>query len=251
MDTQTLINYYDVEILIDKLCHFPNVSVSFLKTLTFEQLRIIEDLEIACVDENIAAAKARIVLKNYSWPKGLSSEAMNYALFTKHYAEGCIGDTAFYYYIFDKCIPRRGRNKNKFFMDRLATFAKASFRELWEESQSWTINGQKVTLEPNKESSKKAALLPKSGEYAADHIIKYINEDGHCIIAEAEEKPCFSVSGAIETYKDPKTRYDANYLMLHLEGTNKFYIHNYRANKTSEMIPGEDFPGYPTALKCR
>jgi hypothetical protein len=253
--SDALTNTYDSELLINELKQYSSVNYSFLSTLTLDQLRMVKDLEVTCSkNEAQAAAKARALLKNYPWPAGLSCEAMNYDLFTEHFAKGVSGETAFYYYVFDKCIERRHRNVNKLFMNRLATFAKASFRELWEESQQWTINDTQVTLEPNKESSKKAALLPQAGEYAADHIVVYVRPDGTKTVAEVEEKPCFSVSGAIEKYRDPKTRYGAAYLMMYLansDGTYKagFYIHNYITGLTSEMIPESKFPGYPDALK--
>lgn len=253
INSDALVADYDTEFFINQLISFPNVNLNFLKSLTLDQLQMIQDIEMYSKNAADAQRKAQLILKNFPWPEGLSIEAMDYEIFTKHYAEGCSGDTAFYYYIFDKCILRRGRNKNKFFMDRLATFAKASFRELWEESQVWTINETVVTLEPNKASSKKAALLPQDGEFAADHLIKF-TIDGKCFTAEVEEKPCLSVLGAIETYRDPKTRYCANYLMLYLENANAdypagFYIHNYEKNKTSQMIPENPFPGYPNALQ--
>lgn len=247
----TLMN--DTDALINQLFYYPNVSFSFLKSLTLDQLLMIQDIEINSKDEIDAQKKAQRLLKNYPWPEGLSPEAMDYDLFMKHYAEGCSGDTAFYYYIFDKCIPRRGRNINKFFMDRLATFAKASYRELWEEDQNWTINGVKATLAPNKAASKKRALLPQTGEFAADHIIRFVH-DGKCYVAEVEEKPCLSINKAIETYKEPKKRYNANYLMLYLEKANDgyksgFYIHNYATGRTSEMLLESAFPGYPEELR--
>jgi hypothetical protein len=254
INSDVLITDYDADAIISQLSHFTNINkITFLKSLTFDQLQIVQDLELNSKNELVAQSKAQALLKTYPWPCELSSEAMDYRLFAQHYAEGCSGDIAFYYYVFDKCIPRRGRNKNKFFMDRLATFAKASFRELWEESQKWTINGVEVRLSPNKASSKKAALLPQTGEYAADHIIQFV-QDGKCYTAEVEEKPCLSVADAIDTYKDPKTRYNANYLMLylgHFDGVYEpgFYIHNYTKNKTSKMLPENKFPGYPEALQ--
>jgi hypothetical protein len=247
--SDALTNDYDHELLINELQSYPAVNKSFLKTLTTDQLLIVKDLEITCSkNETLAANKARALLKAYPWPTELSSETMDYTLFSKHFEEGVEGDIAFYYYVFDKCIERRNRNQNKFFMKRLATFARASFRELWEESQKWTINNTVVNLVPNDASSKKDALLPCHGENAADHIIKY-SIDGKTFLAEVEEKPCFSINGAIEKYSNPKTRYYADYLMMYLESTNKFYIHNYRTSQTYEMIPDQAFPGYPTALK--
>lgn len=248
--SNALTNEYNRDSLISGLRHYAAVTTSFLESLTVDQLLMVNDLEITCMtDETSAANKARNLLKNYPWPEGLSTEAMDYDLFNKHFVAGVVGETALYYYVFDKCIERRGRNKNKTFMARLATFAKASFRELWEESQKWTVEGMEVTLEPNKVGSKKEALLPYRGSFAADHIIKHTDDNGKCITALAEEKPCFAVDDAIKKYKDPKTRYQANYLMLYLVPNNTFYIHNYMRNKTSEMIPEKPFPGYPNALK--
>jgi hypothetical protein len=243
----------ETDTLINQLLYYPNVTFSFLKSLTLDQLLIIQDIEVNSKDEIDAQRKAQKLLKVYPWPNGLSAEAMDYDLFMKHYAESCSGDTAFYYYIFDKCIPRRGRNINKFFMDRLATFAKASYRELWEEDQKWTINGVEVILEPNKAASKKRALLPQTGEFAADHIMRFVH-DGKCYVTEVEEKPCLSIDGAIEKYRDPKTRYNANYLMLYLEKASGsyhsgFYIHNYAKGQTSEMLLEGIFPGYPEELR--
>ena len=237
------------DLLINKLVKYPTVNYNFLASLTDDQLKIVRDLEkTAGENEKTAQAIAQYVLARYSWPNALNSKFMNYSIFNQHYANGCSGDVAFYYYIFDKCIPRRKRNSNKFFMDRLATFSMASFRELWEETQVWTINGCKAILKPNKESSKKGVLLPDDGEFAADHIIEY-----NGMTAEVEEKPCLSVLGAIKKYMDPKTRYYANYLMLFLErydGTYSpgFYLHNYTTNKTFPMIPENSFPGYPKEL---
>lgn len=247
--SDALTNEYDVDTLINELKHYPSINSYFLSTLTLDQLLIVKDLESTCsANETAAANKARALLKHYPWPAGLSSKAMDYELFNKHFAEGVNGEIAFYYYVFDKCIERRGRNQNKLFMNRLATFSKASFRELWEESQKWVINGTKVTLEPNSNSSNKAALLPYHGKNAADHIIKYV-VDGKTFTAEVEEKPCLNVNSAIEMYSDPKKRYGANYLMLYLGSTDEFYIHNYTTGQTSEMIPEQVFPGYPAALK--
>jgi hypothetical protein len=246
--SDALTNEYDVDTLINELKHYPSINSYFLSTLTLDQLLIVKDLESTCsANETAAANKARALLKHYPWPAGLSSEAMDYELFNKHFADGVNGEIAFYYYVFDKCIERRNRNQNKFFMTRLATFAKASYRELWEESQRWVINNTVVSLLPNGASSKKAALLPYHGKNAADHVIS-VTVDGNTFFADVEEKPCFSVSGAIEKYRDPKTRYDADYLMMYLESANRFYIHNYRTDKTNEMTPEHAFPGYPAAL---
>ena len=255
INSDALIAEYDTEAIIESLKNLPNINMAFLTTLTLDQLCMVQDIELQSAgNENIMHNKAKLILDNFPWPAGLSKEAMDYQLFEQHYIEGVSGDIAFYYYIFDRCIPRRGRNKNKFFMDRLATFAKASFRELWEESQTWTVQDNEVILEPNKASSKKAALLPKEGEFAADHIMKVVDNKGQVHTAEVEEKPCLSITGAIEKYKDPVKRYNAKYLMLYLERTSGeypagFYIHNYERNLTSVMIPKEPFPGYPSALQ--
>lgn len=235
-----------------------NTPVYFLTSLTLDQLLIVKDLELGKPSENeeLAASIAQHILKNSTWPAGLSNEQMDYAVFNKHYKDKSSwrGDVAFYYYIFDKCIPRRNRNISKMFMDRLATFAKASFRELWEESVNWTITQFHVKLQPNKASSKKQALLPQSGEWAADHIMEIIENNVKIFAAPAEEKPCLSVLGAIKKYEDPQLRYNANYLMLYLEkhdGTYVpgFYMHDYKHNKTHVMIPDTPFPGYPEELK--
>ena len=232
--------------LRQSLLRYPAPTAALLNSVTYDQLQTIKELEeLACTKQGQkkAAVKARKILNETVWPNNLSKTEMDYEIFRKHFLSGVSGDIAFYYYIFDKCIPRGDRNASLSFMKRLATFAKASFRELWEEEQVWTIKDLVFSLEPNKQSSKKRALLPQRGEFAPDH--KVANREDFI-----EEKPWHTtdIQQAFDKWGNPESCYNAKYLMVYCEANNNFYLYDWKNKHFWQMIPSSDFPGYPEGL---
>lgn len=238
--TDALTVEYDLR---KSLLRFPATTIQLLESISEEQLNLVKFLEE--LDEKSAEKEAKKILNNTVWPKGLSGREMDYDRFKQDLARGVAGDVAFYYYIIDKSIPRRGRNLTAPFMLRLATFAKASFRELWEETRTWTFKGTKITfkLEPNKLSSKKNALLPQSGEFAPDHQIA-----GYIDLVEEKPWPLEDPQGAFDKWGNAKACYDAKYLMVFCEPSKCFYLYDWQADHIWEIIPDAEFPGYPEAL---
>jgi hypothetical protein len=247
--TDAVITDYDVDALKIDLLRYAAPTRKLLDSITLDQLLTVKKLEeLAVIDETQASISAQDTLKTTKWPQGLSATEMDYDLFYKHFIAGVSGDVAFYYYIFDKCIPRRSRNKTANYMLRLATFAKASFRELWEEDQTWNCGGLVFKLAPNKQSSKKKALLPKSGEFAPDHQVVLEGRPDKIYI---EEKPWHTtdVAAAFDKWGDAKSCYGAKYLMVYCEANNKFYLYDWRKKSYWEMTPASSFPGYPDGFK--
>ena len=238
--TDAVIADYDLR---KTLLKYPATTAELLDSISEEQLGVVKFLEE--LDENSASTEAIRILKTTNWPEGLSGSEMNYNRFNQDLAQGVSGDVAFYYYIFDKSIPRRGRNLTASFMIRLATFAKASFRELWEETRTWTFEGttQTFKLAPNKLSSKKNALLPQSGEFAADHqVVDYTD------LVEEKPWPLKKPDGAFKKWGNAKSCYNAKYLMVFCEPSKCFYLYDWQVGQAWKIIPDIEFPGYPEML---
>jgi hypothetical protein len=247
--TDAVITAYDTDTLKTKLLKYVATTRDLLDSITPDQLLIVQELEeLSSTNEAESSAYAQYILKNTKWPQGLSSAEMDYDLFYKHFTTGVSGDVAFYYYIFDKCIPRGARNKTVNYMLRLATFAKASFRELWEEDQTWKCGDLIFKLAPNKQSSKKKALLPKRGEFAADHRV-VIEGRSDPIYVEEKPWPNTDVEAAFKKWGNAQSCYGAKYLMVYCEANNKFYLYDREKNFYWEIKPAVDFPGYPDGFK--
>lgn len=247
--TDAVITDYDIDALKINLLRYAAPTRNLLDSITLDQLLTVKNLEeLASINETQSSIRAQDILKNTKWPQGLSATEMDYDLFYKHFTAGVSGDVAFYYYIFDKCIPRGSRNKTANYMLRLATFAKASFRELWEENQTWKCGDLIFKLAPNKQSSKKKALLPQRGEFAPDHQVVLEGRSDKIYI---EEKPWHTtdVIAAFDKWGDAKSCYGAKYLMVYCEANNKFYLYDWGKKSYWEMTPAISFPGYPDGFK--
>jgi hypothetical protein len=231
------------ELEISPALNYPN----FLESLNDDQLQIVEDLEKTYrQNQKSASFKARAVLKAYPWPKGYSTTQLDFATFDKDYAASVSGEVAFYYYIYDKCIPRWDRNPELNFMDRIYTFSKASKREHFEATHKWILKTPTGDIEAilafDPASGSHDVLLPQPGERAPDFKLMF-NYNGNTHVWGVEEKPCISVEGAIRKYSNNhKDLHGADKLMLALEadfGNYKagYYLHNYKTGVTMQMIP--------------
>lgn len=246
------------EELVQELRRFAATNyANFLDSLSVKQLLVVKDLEYLCVNssEQAAALQARQLLQSEKWPSDLKASGMDYSTFIIDFEKGCKGIRAFYYYIFDKCIERRNRNVGKNFMNRLATFAKASIRETWITTRSWQINQDIVKISFNPNSGNHNVLLPDKGQFAPDFIFTVIDAEGKSHSVYVEEKPMYLGSTVMSTVayyaKKPRQLYGTSRLMLSLPERNLFHLHNYERNSTYIMTPlNDDGPlVYPPALK--
>lgn len=231
------------EIEFSPALNYPN----FLESLDSDQLQIVDDLENTYRQDQFAAAfKAQNTLRAYPWPTGYSSSSLNFNTFDTDNETGVTGDIAFYYYIFDKCIPRGDRNPELNFMDRIFTFSQASKREHFEVASKWILKTPtgdvNATLAFDPGSGNHDVLLPKPGERAPDFKMTFVY-NGSTYHWGVEEKPCISVKGAIKKYSNNhKDLHGADKLMLALEKSYGgyeagFYLHNYKTGVTMQMIP--------------
>jgi hypothetical protein len=233
----------------------PAVNYSnFLSSLDEVQLQIVDDLEKIYQPDSYraqesAAQIARELLNVYPWPNKYSSSRLDYATFDIDYSAGVTGDSAFYYYIFDKCIPRGKRNRDLNFMDRILTLSKASKREHFEVNTKWILKAPtgdiNATLAFDPASGDHRVLLPKSGERAPDFKMMFIY-NGIAHVWGVEEKPCLSVTSAIDYYsvgsEHHKDLHGTDKLMLALEKSSNgyeagYYLHDYKTGITMRMIP--------------
>ena len=234
------------EIEISPATRYPG----FLESLSKNQLKMVNDLESTYRhDQPAAAFKAQQTLAAYPWPAGCSATQLEFDTFDVDYERRVVGELAFYYYIFDKCIPRGDRNPELNFMERLMTFSKASKREHFEVNTDWILKTPTgdlpVSLAFDPGSGNHDVLLPRKGERAPDFKMTFVYNN-HTYTWGVEEKPCFSVQGAIKYYdvgsKHNKDLHGADKLMLALEadyGDYKagYYLLNYKKGITMQMIP--------------
>lgn len=218
---------------------FPVLNVSLTKLKAIDKIAKYpsQNNELSTADKEQLKQDVEAILSEF----GYSSE-MDYETFAADYQKNLSPDEAFYYYMLDKSIPRRDGVRDASPMDRLNFFYKAYKRERKCKQSKWHTLDQTYSFEfnYNTKSGEHTKLAPGFGQNEPDFEVTIFDSTGKKLgTVKAEEKPAYGepTQKDIDTYKSPKSRYNARYVIFTSNyNDTTIYLVDYVNNTTDQLV---------------